>query len=355
LPGTKGLSVEQRLLRAWHSDSWWLVFLRPISWLFSGLARSRRRRLQKRFQGTGFSAPVAVIGNISLGGSGKTPLIIALVKALADRGIKAGIVSRGYGGRARRYPLAVSSDTDVALCGDEPKLLALELAAEGCPIVVAPNRAAAVEYLLALTDVDIVLSDDGLQHYAMHRDVEIALIDGARGLGNGRTLPAGPLREPAERLLEVDFVLVNGAQKIPGLRADALVGLQPRVFRHLASGTAVAAAKWRVSKAVHGVAAIGNPQRFAASLESLGLEVQLHSRDDHRALSPSDLEYGDQLPVIITAKDAVKLHGSFPDNLWVLDIEMLLDSQFVDDFVIKAGLGAPGRSVDTSASNYSQD
>lgn len=355
MSAANGLSIEQRLLRAWHRDSWWLLFMRPISWLFSRLASSRRRRLQKRFQGKAFSAPVAVIGNISLGGSGKTPMIIALVKALTARGIKTGIVSRGYGGRAQRYPLEVTVDTEVAACGDEPRLLALELASVGCPIVVAPDRAAAVEYLLALTDVDAVLSDDGLQHYAMHRDIEIALVDGARGLGNGRILPAGPLREPAARLLEVDFVLINGTQEIPGLRADGTVELQPRVFRHLASNTQVAAANWRQSKVVHGVAAIGNPRRFAASLESLGLQVHLHSKDDHQDLSYSDLEYNDQLPVIITSKDAVKLGDPYPDNLWVLEVEMVLDGSFVDDFIAKAGLEAKDSPKNQPVNNDVQD
>ena len=355
MSGAKSLSVEQRLLRAWYSDSWWLVFLRPVSWLFSGLARARRRRLQNRFQGRAFKAPVAVIGNISLGGSGKTPTIIALVKSLAARGIKAGVVSRGYGGRARRFPLEVKFDTDVTLCGDEPKLLALELSSLGCPIVVAPDRLMAVEYLLALTDVDIVLSDDGLQHYSMHRDLEVVLIDGARGLGNGRTLPAGPLREPVERLLEVDLVLINGQADIPGVRADGRIGLQPRLFRHLASNKTVAADNWRESRVVHGVAAIGNPERFAASLQSLGLEVLLHGKDDHKVLSPGDLEYADQLPVIITAKDAVKLGGPIPDNLWVLDVEMVLEPTFVDEFIAEAGLVALDTGADRSAVNDAQD
>ena len=346
---SKSLSVEQGLLRAWYSDSRWLLLLRPISWLFTALAKARRRRLQNRFQGKAFAVPVAVIGNISMGGSGKTPMIIALVKALAARGLRAGIVSRGYGGHSQQYPLEVRTETEVSLCGDEPRLLALELAHLNCPIAVAPHRVSAVQYLLASYEVDIVLSDDGLQHYAMHRDLEIALVDGARGLGNGLSLPAGPLREPAERLREMDFVLINGATEIPGLTADGLIRLKPTVFRHLASNRAVAATDWQESRVVHAVAAIGNPERFAASLESLGLEVLLHSKNDHQPLSPGDLEYGDHLPVIITAKDAVKLSEPVPDNLWVLDVEMILGSQFVDEFVAKAGLTAAGKPADLSA------
>ena len=346
MPGATDLSFEQRLLRAWYSDRWWLRLLQPLSWLFNGLAAARRRRLQRRFQGRAFAAPVAVIGNISLGGSGKTPTIIALVKALAARGYRAGVVSRGYGGRGAGYPLEVLPDTDAAVCGDEPKLLALELAAVDSPIVVSPDRAAAVEFLLARHRLDIVLSDDGLQHYAMHRDLELALVDGARGLGNGRTLPAGPLREPLERLAELDFVLINGLAEIPGLGADGLIQLKPVAFHHLASGNRVAAADWKLSPSVHAVAAIGNPERFAASLESLDLEVLLHPRDDHKPLEPSDLEYSDNLPVIITAKDAVKLSGTQLDNLWVLEVEMALDDEFIDRFIHRAGLKTDNRCND---------
>ncbi|MDG1163902.1 MAG: tetraacyldisaccharide 4'-kinase [Porticoccaceae bacterium] len=336
--GTNRSSVEQRLLRAWYGDRWWLVFLRPLSWLFDRSVTLRRRRLQAKFQGAAFAVPVAVVGNISVGGSGKTPFIIALVKALATKGIVVGIVSRGYGGRAKAYPLSVSPDTKVDDCGDEPRLLALELAHLNCPIVVDPKRVAAVQHLLASHSVDIVLSDDGLQHYRMHRDIEIALIDGHRGLGNGRTLPAGPLREPPQRLSEVDFTLINGPSDIKGIDTDGLISLQPSVFRHLASNKCIAPIDWDQSKAVHAVAAIGNPQRFAASLESLGLEVSLHGKNDHKVLTRCDLNFGDQLPVIITGKDAVKLVEPAPENLWVLEVEMVLDTQFVDCFIKRANL-----------------
>ncbi len=327
-------SLEQVLVEAWYKDSWWLKLLIPFSWLFNGLARRRRARLQAQFQGKVFSAPLVVIGNISVGGSGKTPLMMALVKALADRGLRAGIVSRGYGGHSDHYPLEVKTNTRVECSGDEPLLMARKLAELNCPVFVDPDRASAVTQLLAEHPVDLVLADDGLQHYKMHRDIEIALIDGSRQLGNRRTLPAGPLREMPSRLAEVDFVLVNGVSVAPDeIKADGFVRLQPRAFRNLASNRTILADDWAEAVAVHAVAGLGNPQRFAATLQSLGLEVSLHPVDDHQALGLSDLSFGDDRPVIITAKDEVKLIAPVPDNLWVLDVEMTLDNQFVDRLI----------------------
>lgn len=332
------LSLQQRLVSAWYGDSWWLKCLLPVSGLFNLLARWRRASLQSRHQGAAFAVPVVIVGNICVGGSGKTPLIVALAKALAALGHKVGVVSRGYGGHADRYPLSVTPETQVEESGDEPLLIALELAQLQCPVVVAPDRVAAVTKLLADHEVDLVLSDDGLQHYRLHRDVEIALIDGSRGLGNGRTLPAGPLRETPERLREVDFVVVNGPSTLANIKPDTQIHLQPSVFRHLASNRSIAAKDWAQSRSVHAVAAIGNPERFRVTLESLGLAVTLHGKDDHQALVPADLIFDDEQPVIITAKDAVKLRGIPRDNLWVLDVEIVLESDFIHQFIGRAGL-----------------
>ena len=359
VPEALPVSLQQRLVRAWYADSWWLKSLLPFSWLFNLLARWRRARLQTRYQGAAFAVPVIIVGNISVGGSGKTPLIVALAKALAERGIKVGVVSRGYGGHANHYPLDVTPETNVEASGDEPLLIALELAHLQCPVVVAPDRVAAVTKLLADHEVDLVLSDDGLQHYRLHRDVEIALIDGSRGLGNGRTLPAGPLRESPERLREVDFVVVNGAfslgsgpsttatgpstkatgaSTLANIKPDTHIHLQPSVFRHLGSNTSIVAKDWAEAKSVHAVAAIGNPERFRTTLESLGLAVTLHGKDDHQALVPADLIFDDEQPVIITAKDAVKLNGIPRNNLWVLEVEIPLENDFIDQLIGSAGL-----------------
>jgi len=249
------------------------------------------------------------------------------------------VVSRGYGGEAASYPLAVSADSDVSQSGDEPLLIA-RLA--GCPVVVGADRTAAVNYLLDNYSCDLVLSDDGLQHYRLHRDIEIVVVDGQRGLGNGRRLPAGPLREGPERLLEADFVVVNSAENSNesvaalGLPVTSVEAMQiaPRQFTQLNSGISQPIEEWiqtHEASLVHAVAAIGNPQRFALTLQQFGLRVDLHGVDDHRPLSSDDLNFNDNFPVVITAKDAVKLSAGaeLSDKIWVLDIEAEIDSGFV--------------------------
>lgn len=333
------MSLEQRITQAWQQDSLWLKLLIPLSWLFSVISGVRRRYLQSRHQGQGFDAPVIVVGNISVGGSGKTPLIVALVAALKQRGFKPGVVSRGYGGKAANYPLGVNVDTAVAASGDEPLLIA-QLA--GCPVVVDADRTAAVSYLLSHNDCDLVLSDDGLQHYRLHRDIEIVVVDGQRGFGNGRCLPAGPLRESPERLQQVDFVVLNGDRghaSVSDRVSREPMQIAPRRMSQLCSGISRPIEAWLAehqAKPVHAVAAIGNPQRFADTLASLGLEARLHSFDDHQALSAEDLCFGDDWAVIITAKDAVKVlgsdhsHNAIADNIWVLEIEAQIEGDFID-------------------------
>ena len=344
------MSLEQRITKAWQQDSLWLKLLLPLSWLFRGISGLRRRYLQSRYQGQSFDSPVVIVGNISVGGSGKTPLIVALVSALKQRGFKPGVVSRGYGGKALSYPLAVNAQTPVAESGDEPLLIA-QLA--DCPVVVDADRNAAVAYLLSHNDCDLVLSDDGLQHYRLHRDIEIVVVDGQRGFGNGRWLPAGPLREGPMRLQQADFIVVNGDRGVSRNASWEQMQITPRRMTQLNSGISQPIDQWLTEqpvKTVHAVAAIGNPQRFVDTLTSLGLEAELHSHDDHKALGLGDLCFGDDLAVIVTAKDAVKLLGSGPthnpshnpshnqshgndsiaDNIWVLEIEAQIENDFID-------------------------
>ena len=335
------MSLEQRITRAWQQDSHWLKLLLPLSWLFRTISGWRRRYLQSRHQGQSFDAPVIIVGNISVGGSGKTPLIVALVSALKQRGFKPGVVSRGYGGKASSYPLSVNAQTSVAESGDEPLLIA-QLA--DCPVVVDVDRNAAVAYLLSHNNCDLVLSDDGLQHYRLHRDIEIVVVDGQRGFGNGRCLPAGPLRESPARLQQADFVVVNGGSGVSRNASWEQMQIASRRMTQLNSGISHPIDQWLIEqpeKTVHAVAAIGNPQRFADTLASLGLEVELHSHDDHQALGAGDLCFGDDLAVIVTAKDAVKLlgsdqshgHDSVAGNVWVLEIEAQIENDFIDRLV----------------------
>lgn len=334
LADPKSSSIEQVLLRAWYAQRSWIVLLVPLSWLFRLAAKLRKSLLQALYQGRHYQLPVAVIGNISLGGSGKTPLLIALVKALSERGYSAAVISRGYGSKGGNYPLRVADCTPVQQCGDEPLLIKRKLAGYGSPVVVDANRRRAVAHIINHDHCDLVISDDGLQHYALHRDIEIAVIDGSRGFGNGQCLPAGPLREPISRLMGSDFVMVNGSfDRCESWPTTYQFELRPVAFRHLASGATVEPNNWTLSKKVHGVAAIGNPRRFAASLESLGLEVILHAANDHQQLTSDQLEFDDGLPVIITEKDAVKLAETDNDSLWVLDVDIDLPSEFVDQFL----------------------
>lgn len=322
------MSLQQSLNSAWQRNSAWLWLLLPFSWLFGVLSRRRRQRLQAQFQNQPFAAPVVVVGNISVGGSGKTPLIISLVEALRARGYRPGVASRGYGGQSASYPLSVDDKSDVRLCGDEPLLIAMRCQ---CPVVVDPDRAAAVKHLIEKHDCNLVLSDDGMQHYAMHRDVEIAVIDGQRGLANRRLLPAGPLREPPERLNEVDLVAVNGrcAEELSTRSPVYSFQLQPTTFTRLNSTEQIPVDEWSGPRSVHAVAGIGNPQRFAKTMRELDFEVDLHPQDDHAELQPADLSFADGSPVIITAKDAVKCRGFELDNVWVLNVEAELPEGFV--------------------------
>ena len=333
------MSVERRWLNACYSNSSSLLLLAPLSWLFSLISTVRRKILQRLYQGKCFSVPVAVVGNISVGGSGKTPLIIAIVNALNKRGYTAGVVSRGYGGAANAYPLLVTSQTPVDQSGDEPLLIARLC---GCPVVVDPDRVRAVEFLLHETCCDIVLSDDGLQHYRLHRDIEIAVVDAARGLGNGRMLPSGPLRESPSRLSQVDFVVLNGSGADIGVELDLVgahhVELQALGLRHIASNVLTPVDMWEGGKKAHAVCGIGHPDRFAQTLATLGFEVILSSVNDHQHLSSDDLTFGDDLPVIITSKDAVKYSGVIPETLWVLEVEMSISDDFVDSLTEQAGL-----------------
>ena len=324
------VSIEKQMVKAWYSKFSWVLLLYPLSLIFQLLAVIRRFFLCRNHQGKPFTAPVVVIGNIAVGGSGKTPLLIKLCLELISRGLKVAVVSRGYGGHASAYPLQVAGDTAVDICGDEPLLIRQSLPLSDATVVVDPQRKRGVEFALSQSACDIVLCDDGLQHYHLHRDLEIAVVDGSRGLGNGLCLPAGPLREPASRLKSVDLVVINGQAGLKGIASDATYSLKPARFRQLSTGKILAVDAWPFSKSVHALAAIGNPQRFADTLVSLGMSPILLGYDDHCTMTTSDLNFDDDLPVIITAKDAVKFDTVNFDNVWVLEVEADISSSFVD-------------------------
>ncbi|WP_461481536.1 tetraacyldisaccharide 4'-kinase [Porticoccus sp.] len=316
------MKISLALQRAWYRPGSWAGLLLPLSWPFRGLVALRRRRLQHA--NPPLPVPVVVVGNISVGGTGKTPLLAALVAHFQALGYRPGIVSRGYGGHAAHYPLLVSRDCRADQVGDEPLLLAAY-----CPVAVDPDRYRAACFLLAQTDCNLLFSDDGLQHYRLPRDIEVVVVDGERGFGNGHCLPAGPLREPLSRLKQADFVLVNetvASRQLAGAEGFRLAPLQ---LRQLLTGAVVAADQWQGSREVHAVAGIGNPARFARSLQLLGFTARLHALPDHHDYRGDELDFDDDLPVIITAKDAVKCAAFAADNVWVLDVVAELGSRFL--------------------------
>lgn len=311
----------KRLDYYWYEKSPWLWLLWPLSLLFATLAGVRRWLYRiEVFASYRPPVPVIVVGNITVGGSGKTPLVVWLTNYLREQGMRPGIVSRGYGGRARQWPQDVTADSDPAQVGDEAVLLA---GRTNCPMVVAPNRSAAVRRLLAQHDVNVIISDDGLQHYALARDIEIAVVDGKRRLGNGLCLPAGPLRESARRLNKVDFVVSNGSARsgewTMNLHGDEAVSLLNGTQRKLVEFSDLP---------VHAVAGIGNPIRFFDFLRQNGLEPICHPFSDHHPYEPGDLEFAGSNQVLMTEKDAVKYRPFTGDHHWFVPVTATLPDAF---------------------------
>ncbi len=323
--------------RIWYGDSVFAWLLLPLSWLFSIIVRLRvwlyKSGLLKI---VALEVPVIVIGNISVGGTGKTPVTIWLCNQLREHGFNPGIISRGYGGKSAGKPLLVSADSDVSVVGDEAVLMA---GRTGCPVVVHADRVAAGRAAIA-QGVDIILSDDGLQHYRLGRDYEIAVIDGARGFGNGRLLPAGPLRESPSRLKVIDQILEQQSSSEAGRstfrrgydRKTLLFRLVPAGVTSVA-GDEVTSIEDFVGKVVHAVAAIGNPARFFETLRSLGIRVNEHPMRDHAAIVENDIRFGDDLPVFMTEKDAVKCRGFAAGNCWYVPVELEFDESRGDGWI----------------------
>lgn len=294
------MPLKTWLESAWYSDRPPPFWLLPFAWLYGVI--SRRRRVSLTAKAERMPVPVIVVGNISLGGTGKTPFVIWLVERLREWGYNPGVISRGYGGEAPRYPMAVHGQSNPAQCGDEPLLMARRL---NVPLVIDPDRRSAARFLLAQNaKVNVLVADDGLQHYRLPRDLEICIIDGSRGLGNGALLPAGPLRETAARLAEVQLAVVNGG----GWRGDAPEHAD--MFLHMTEANTFTGAREPIAmfkgQVVHAVAGIGYPERFFAQLRGQGIEVIPHAFPDHHAFSASDLDFGDARAVLMTEKDAVK-------------------------------------------------
>ena len=320
---TEESSQQGYLIDAWYNKSFWLYILAPLTFLFSSLVKARRNSYIRNPKKVWSSPkPIIVVGNISMGGTGKTPLVKFIANELAKRGFKPGLVSRGYGGKYSGT-LEVTPETTYKQTGDEAQILAKLNA----PFFIDKNRSRAARKLQEKHDVDVIISDDGLQHYAMGRDVEIAVIDGARRLGNGLAFPAGPLREPKSRLSEVDFIVNNGG---PTEGDEILMTLSPAKFIHLNSGKEYSVDQWPMHNQVHAIAGVGNPNRFFDLLLRLGFEFDKNPFPDHHKYNKRDLYYLDHLPILMTEKDAAKCKHFKNSKIWYLSIESKIESQFVD-------------------------
>lgn len=320
------------LQKHWYRTTRLHLILVPISLIFHVLVAFRRELYQNGMKTSErLLVPVIVIGNISVGGTGKTPLTLALAQQLIAHGLNPLIVSRGYK-NAAQHPQQVDPDMTAQYAGDEPLLMARR---NICPVWVGKDRAATARAaLLAHLQCDVVLCDDGLQHYRLQRDVEIAVIDGERGFGTGWLLPAGPLREPVSRLQTVDAVVVNGGTVATGQYAMHLEG---SVFYNLLDPSLMATAddlRKRIAdlhpSKIHAVAGIGNPQRFFNHLEQLGISFTPHAFPDHHPYSEPDLDFGDCDSILLTEKDAVKCAAFADTRYWVLRVDAQFDSALTD-------------------------
>ncbi|MBX8468147.1 MULTISPECIES: tetraacyldisaccharide 4'-kinase [unclassified Pseudomonas] len=319
------MAMSDRLLAAWYQGHPALTLLRPLEWLYRRVVAGKRQRfLDGEGQIYQSPVPVIVVGNITVGGTGKTPMILWLIEHCRRHGLRVGVVSRGYGAKPAQLPWRVEADQTADIAGDEPLLIVQRT---GVPLMIDPDRCAAVRALLDSEPLDLILSDDGMQHYRLARDLELVLIDAARGLGNQRCLPAGPLREPAERLQSVDGVLFNGA--LEDRDGGFAFHLKPSALVNLRSGERRPLDHFPPRQAVHAVAGIGNPQRFFNTLEALDWRPVPHAFADHAEYSVQALSFTPSLPVVMTEKDAVKCRAFAADDWWYLAVDAVPSPAFV--------------------------
>jgi len=313
-----------------RSLSWLTLFLLPFSWLFRLLVSIRyffyRINFKKKYS---FKVPVIVVGNISVGGTGKTPFVVWLAEVIQKKGYRPGIVSRGMGGEVLTQPYWVDGNAKPEQVGDEALLLARRT---HCPMVVCVDRVAAVQELLQKTNCNIVISDDGLQHYRLARDVEIVLVDGMREFGNSQMLPAGPLREPLKRLRSVDFIVINGHSELAHSafkkRHHDQMSLSGDVLFSLLHPNEHVSLKTFENKSVHAIAGIGNPERFFNYLRNQHINIIEHVFPDHYLYKKDDIYFADNLPVIMTEKDAVKCFGFADQRHWCLPVQAQMSLEF---------------------------
>jgi tetraacyldisaccharide 4'-kinase len=341
--------MERALNRIWYGGAPTSIFLLPLAWLYGAVMAVRRVFYEQGWLPSyRITRPVIVVGNLTVGGTGKTPFVAWLAEKLTERGLRVGILSRGYGSSAT-VPRVVETSSPWQQVGDEPLLLRQRT---GCDVVVSVDRAAGAQ-LLAQRGADVIVADDGLQHLRLAREVEIVVVDGARGFGNGRLLPAGPLREPASRAAQANLVVINGRPEHASVtRLPVPRDLEP-VQMALFAGRVLPVAGTRADRAlesfrgqrVHAVAGIGNPWRFFADLRGRGLDIVEHAFADHHPFTAADLDFGDAQPVLMTEKDAVKCRAFADARLWYVPVTARFsDTQSAE--MLEKIAGKLGRSVD---------
>ena len=316
-------ALERLLSRIWYGNSLLSWCLIPLTWPVRWAIHRRRQKAAPKGS-TPDGITVIVVGGLTAGGTGKTPVLIGVGKWLAEQGYRVGVVSRGYGGAHGPEPHCFTEADTAAVVGDEPLLIQQAL---GVPVVVCADRKRALDVLVDQGAVDVVLSDDGLQHYPMPRDIELLVLDAERGLGNGRLLPAGPLREPASRLANVDVVLERNSSD-----PDRGFTYQPSYVQHLASGRQLpwseCVAEWR-NQSVVAATGLGQPTQYFQMLREQGLTIEAETLGDHEAMTQAHLDrLGEQI-VLITAKDAVKWPECNDPRVWVVAIEVALPSSLL--------------------------
>jgi tetraacyldisaccharide 4'-kinase len=296
--------------------------LAPLGWCYQLLMTLRHLLYQSGILPTQkLDVPVIVVGNIVAGGTGKTPLVIWLVAYLKEKGYQPGIVSRGYKSKVKQWPQQVRIDSNPELVGDEPVLLARRT---NCPVAIAPNRYIAAEALIEHEQVDIIVCDDGLQHYALERDIEIAVIDGVRRHGNGRCLPAGPLREPVSRLKSVDMVVCNSG----AVRGEFEMEYMPQQLCSVMDKNRRCDVEQFRNQSIHAIAGVGNPAKFFSYLRGKGIRTIEHEFPDHYQFKAKDICFEDGFPVVMTEKDAVKCTKIASKEHWFLPINVKMTDAF---------------------------
>jgi tetraacyldisaccharide 4'-kinase len=314
--------------------------LRPLSWLFKMGVMTRRWLYTNRLLSIQqFNVPIIIVGNLTVGGTGKTPFVIWLAKLLQKEGFHPGIVTRGVGGsRKHRRPHWVALDDKPAFVGDEAKLLVKH---SNCPVVVGIDRALCVSELLKKSGCNLVICDDGLQHYRLARDIEIVMVDGMRQFGNGCLLPAGPLREGKSRLSEVDFVIVNGQKNNVETNyfTDKFfnhyqMSLAPICLQSISNNQSITLSSFR-NRTIHAVCGIGNPDRFFAMLRQAQFNIVPHIFPDHYLYQATDLQFNDDMPVVMTEKDAAKCVQFAKDNWWYVPVASIVEKKLEENLLLK--------------------